>query len=83
MYVKEGDNVTIYCTALGYPLPSVSWLKHGKPTHSSNSFPKRGKGAKIEYASIRYENEGLYTCVASSSIGLMTFDIRVIFKGKL
>ena len=39
--VRNGDIVTFRCQAVGYPEPSIQWLKNGQP------FTQRFGGRKV------------------------------------
>lgn len=46
-------------------------------------FPQQGKGVKLHFARITYDKKGKYTCVAKNAVGKSTFDVKIIFEGKL
>ena len=82
IYINEGANLILNCSAIGYPLPSVSWLKDNASLLGTQLFPERGKGMRLHFTNITYERRGKYTCVARNSVGMASYDVKIIFKGK-
>ncbi|XP_028409229.1 hemicentin-2-like [Dendronephthya gigantea] len=80
MFIREGDNFTLNCMAIGYPVPSVTWMKDNETLPGTRLFPERGKGMSLELKKITYERKGKYTCVARNSVGNATFRVEIIFK---
>jgi hypothetical protein len=75
-------NLTLNCTAIGYPLPSVTWLKDNVTLLGTPLFLKREKGMKLHFTKTTYDRKGKYTCVARNSVGMASFDVKIIFKGR-
>ena len=65
----EGENVTLHCNALGYPLPTLSWTKDGFDISNNPriSFSTDKKQLAITKAS--RVDSGAYRCVATNSLG--------------
>ena len=82
IFIKEGVNLTLNCTAIGFPLPSVIWLKDNASLPGTHLFPERGKGLRLHFTNITYDRKGKYSCVATNSVGKASFDAKVIFQGK-
>ena len=82
-FINEGDNVTLNCIAIGYPLPSVMWIKGSTSLQGTQLFQERGKGTRLHFKNITYEEKGKYTCIAKNAVGMASFDVKVIFKGTL
>uniref|UniRef100_A0A8D2ZU53 B-cell receptor CD22 n=1 Tax=Scophthalmus maximus TaxID=52904 RepID=A0A8D2ZU53_SCOMX len=61
--VKEGDSVTLTCSAKGNPPPSLSWFK-GEQMQSSE--------AEWKITSIEDSQRGNYCCKAQNSLGTIT-----------
>ncbi|CAB4014272.1 basement membrane-specific heparan sulfate proteoglycan core -like, partial [Paramuricea clavata] len=80
IFINEGVNLTLNCTAIGYPLPSVSWLKDDASLLGTQLFPERGKGTRLHFTKITYDRKGKYTCLARNSVGMASFDVKIIFK---
>ena len=56
--VNKDENVTLNCTADGYPTPIITWTKVSDNSSVSPSLKITGK-----------QNEGLYRCTADNGIG--------------
>jgi hypothetical protein len=82
IFINEGVNLTVNCTAIGYPLPSVNWLKDNASLLGTQLFPERGKGTRLHFTKITYDRKGKYTCLARNSVGMASFYVKIIFKGK-
>ena len=79
IFINEGANLTLNCTAIGYPLPSVVWLKDNTTLLGTLLFPKRGKGMRLHFRKMTYDEKGRYTCVARNSVGMASFAVKIIF----
>ena len=60
----------------------MSWLKDNASLLGTQLFPERGKGMRLHFTNITYERRGKYTCVARNSVGMASFDVKIIFEGK-
>ncbi|KAG8192926.1 hypothetical protein JTE90_025633 [Oedothorax gibbosus] len=60
--VKEGETVTLTCTATGNPKPRISWKHAGR--HYDN-----GDGTNYHISSAQKGDSGEYECIADNSIG--------------
>lgn len=70
--LNKDDSVSLNCTAVGYPTPSITWTKVSD--NSSVSFP---------LTIIGKQNEGLYRCTAGNGIGgPVTEEVRIIVNGE-
>ncbi|CAB4000068.1 RNA-directed DNA polymerase from mobile element jockey [Paramuricea clavata] len=41
---------------------------------------KRGKGTRLHFTKITYNKKGKYKCLARNSVGMASFDVKIIFK---
>lgn len=57
--IKEGDNVTLTCSAKGQPKVTYSWFKDGT----------RIQEGQLQFASIKESDNGLYRCQAKNKVG--------------
>ncbi|CAH1789051.1 unnamed protein product [Owenia fusiformis] len=71
MTVKEGESVTLECTAIGTPEPTMKWYKDGNILKSSTDFKQTfdGKTAKLVINEILTEDAGKYECLAINNVG--------------
>lgn len=67
--VHSGSNVALLCTAVGYPTPTVTWLKNmGELGIDSRYSVISNNGSGILYiTNVSVFDEGSYSCVASQS----------------
>ena len=93
--VSSGDTVLFSCVALGYPPPSISWVK-GNGTFLSNSSRITIENTTIvqdgvifihsilEICSVEVEDEDYYTCFANNSAGYdkSSFLLTVFDEGR-
>ncbi|KAG8187812.1 hypothetical protein JTE90_001187 [Oedothorax gibbosus] len=71
-YVSAGDNISLECTASGFPLPDVSWMRnsaYGKDSAEVVSAQKKSNGKSIlAKKHVTVEDAGFYFCIADNSI---------------
>ena len=73
--VTEGDNVTLYCNATGFPVPNIAWI------NASSGYVESRTKTLLITAITRSESSN-YTCHASNEIGndIQTCEIDVHCK---
>lgn len=75
--VDQGHTVTLYCTAEGDPLPSVTWLdpklRPLSPIGRLRSLPNGS--LEVRYA--QPQDSGMYLCVASNAAGNDSFRVSL------
>ncbi|RXN06313.1 hemicentin-1 [Labeo rohita] len=59
----------LVCEADGIPLPTLTWLKDGRPLLQTDSIRLLRDGEVLRVASAQVENTGRYTCLATSPAG--------------
>ncbi|XP_037958972.1 protein sax-3 [Teleopsis dalmanni] len=64
---------TLQCKAIGLPNPTISWYRDGIPVHPNAKINITTAGDLIISDLDRKEDQGLYTCVASSRTGKSTW----------
>uniref|UniRef100_A0A4W6D352 Hemicentin-1 n=1 Tax=Lates calcarifer TaxID=8187 RepID=A0A4W6D352_LATCA len=74
--------VALNCEASGIPLPSISWLKDGRPIKASSSVRILSGGRSLRLMHAAVEDAGRYTCIVSNSAGeeRKNFDIDILGK---
>eukprot|EP00092_Neocalanus_flemingeri_P087809 GFUD01110874.1.p1 GENE.GFUD01110874.1~~GFUD01110874.1.p1 ORF type:complete len:497 (+),score=131.98 GFUD01110874.1:127-1617(+) len=63
---KPGDDVTLSCTAVGHPAPSLSWTREGKQMPDGE---ESIEGEKMTLVNVSPEHAGTYKCTASNGNG--------------
>ncbi|XP_030391159.1 hemicentin-2 isoform X3 [Gopherus evgoodei] len=61
--------VTFTCAASGSPLPTLTWLKDGKPLILQNNLVPNGPGTRLYLESVQPTDSGIYSCVAENEAG--------------
>nr|XP_014087327.1 roundabout homolog 2 [Bactrocera oleae] len=64
---------TLQCKAIGLPNPTISWYRDGIPVHPNAKVNITAAGDLVISDLDRKEDQGLYTCVASSRTGKSTW----------
>uniref|UniRef100_A0A8C4R3X0 Ig-like domain-containing protein n=1 Tax=Eptatretus burgeri TaxID=7764 RepID=A0A8C4R3X0_EPTBU len=67
--VVTGDLVNLECNANGVPPPTLTWLKNGRPLPRAKRLQVVKGGQQLRIATAQVEDNGRYTCLASSSAG--------------
>lgn len=64
--VVTGSNVTLECSAQGYPIPNITWHKklHRLPSHRNSQL-----AGNLLLFGVRKGDEGTYVCTASNLLG--------------
>ncbi|XP_078604169.1 hemicentin-1-like isoform X2 [Branchiostoma floridae x Branchiostoma japonicum] len=71
------DNVTIVCTAKGYPKPGIMWLHNGQLLLPSSHYQISGDGSSLTVINARVEDAGNYTCLATNSAGSQRLSVNL------
>lgn len=68
---NEGDIKDLTCDSAGKPKPRVTWKK-------GDSIVKQGRRtAKLDFPSVSYRDEGLYTCIAENVGGRKLKQVKI------
>ncbi|XP_030626728.1 hemicentin-1 [Chanos chanos] len=72
--------VALTCEASGIPLPSITWLKDGRPISTSGSVRIISGGRSLRLMHAAVEDAGRYTCVVSNAAGeeRKNFDLEIL-----
>ncbi|XP_018804963.1 PREDICTED: lachesin-like, partial [Bactrocera latifrons] len=70
MVVREGDNVTLKCAAVGSPPPTITWRREGgEPIPlPNNTEVTTYNGSYLTITKVQRLNMGAYLCIASNGI---------------
>lgn len=82
--VNDGESLTLTAHVIGDPEPQVVWTKDNKPLNSSEvvDLKYRNGIAKLHINEVYPEDEGIYLCRATNSIGTSETQCRLTIKRK-
>ena len=66
---KEGDNATFICTAMGNPVPKISWNKGRSPLSINFRVSLSADNKHLTIMNVNRVDSGAYRCVATNSLG--------------
>ncbi|XP_036834633.1 hemicentin-1 isoform X2 [Oncorhynchus mykiss] len=70
--------ISLQCVPNGTPLPSITWLKDGRPVDTAQEHLKlESAGRTLHITEARLEDAGRYTCVATNAAGETQQHIRL------
>ncbi|XP_064420214.1 hemicentin-2 [Latimeria chalumnae] len=67
--VIKNDPVTLECHSHAIPLPTLSWMKDGRPLSSIGRAKLSESGSLLQLENAQIQDAGHYTCEASNSAG--------------
>ena len=76
--LKEKQNLTLPCSAGGFPSPAIMWYKDGDVIEEGR---KQFKKRNLEIKEIQFEDRGSYTCTAENILGRVQSSVNVTVKG--
>ena len=80
MVVNETGTASFQCEAKGNPVPKVTWLKKNSSLLADKRVvPSRG-GLMI--TDVTSQDDGMYTCIASNILGVMTSSAKLSVQGE-
>uniref|UniRef100_A0A674IMN9 Hemicentin-1 n=1 Tax=Terrapene triunguis TaxID=2587831 RepID=A0A674IMN9_9SAUR len=65
----EKNPVSLICEASGIPLPSITWLKNGRPIPLNSSVRILSGGRTLRLMQTKVEDAGQYTCIITNAAG--------------
>lgn len=83
--IQDGETLTLACSVSGDPEPQVTWSKNGKQITSSEIMDLKYKNgmATLTINEVFPEDEGVYACTATNSIGSIETKCKLTIKRKL
>lgn len=82
--INDGEQLVLQCEVTGDPEPQITWTKNGKAISSSEIMNLKYKNgiAKLTINEVYPEDEGLYACTATNSVGSTETKCNLKIKGK-
>ena len=74
LHVATAGDVTLMCSASGYPVPSISWTHNGTAVNESDRITiiqesnTRSSTSVLSISAAVANDSGEYTCIASSPV---------------
>lgn len=80
--INDGEPLTLRCTVEGDPEPQISWSKNDKALSSSDIMEIKNKNGlcSLIINEVFPEDEGLYVCKATNSIGTVETTCKLTVK---
>uniref|UniRef100_A0A8C1E288 Roundabout, axon guidance receptor, homolog 3 (Drosophila) n=1 Tax=Cyprinus carpio carpio TaxID=630221 RepID=A0A8C1E288_CYPCA len=75
-----GSSALLQCHGMGSPIPSVRWEKDGESVLSDDIHISLMENGTLHISGLKETDSGMYTCVASSSTGEMSWSGTVTVK---
>lgn len=84
LQIRDGETLTLTCSVSGDPEPQITWSKNGKQISSSEIMDLKYKHgvATLTINEVFPEDEGVYTCTATNSIGETDTKCKLLIKRK-
>ncbi|NXY61032.1 HMCN1 protein, partial [Callaeas wilsoni] len=75
--VQAGQRVELPCSAQGVPAPSISWFRGRSAVPTDGGRFLQSPDGALGISSIQLPDAGIYTCVATNSVGSDTAEVAV------
>ncbi|XP_075041291.1 hemicentin-2 [Mixophyes fleayi] len=77
--VIVNNPLSLICEALGFPIPSITWLKNGEPFKDSRNVKIIPGGHGLQILNAQEDDAGQYTCVVTNEIGeaIRNYEVKV------
>ncbi|XP_073456587.1 hemicentin-2 [Aquarana catesbeiana] len=83
--VIVNNPLSLICEALGFPIPTVTWLKNGEPFKDSSNVKTIPGGHGLQILNARQEDAGQYTCIVTNEIGeaIRNYEVKVFIPPQI
>lgn len=78
-----GETLVLRCTAVGVPMPTITWMKNNKPIQISDRVTISDDGGELVITDAVPQDVGDYQCVGRSPAGTATAVIMLWGEGGL
>ncbi|XP_063792751.1 hemicentin-2 [Pseudophryne corroboree] len=83
--VIVNNPLSLICEALGFPIPTITWLKNGQPFTDSHNVKRIPGGHGLQIINAQEEDAGQYTCLVTNEIGEATrnYEVKVFIPPQI
>ncbi|XP_053328822.1 hemicentin-2 [Spea bombifrons] len=83
--VLVNNPLSLICEALGFPIPTVTWLKNGEPFHDSSNLRILPGGHGLQILNAQEEDAGQYSCVVTNEVGeaIRNYEVKVFIPPQI
>ena len=67
-----GETLLLRCTAVGVPIPTITWVKNNRPMQTSDRITISDDGEELVITDAIPQDVGDYRCVGTSPAGTAT-----------
>ncbi|XP_053562668.1 neurofascin [Bombina bombina] len=78
--VIENNRTQLDCPFFGSPIPTLRWFKNGQGSNLDGGNYRVHENGTLEIISVRKEDQGKYTCVATNILGKAENTVRLEVK---
>ena len=85
--VREGESLTLVCTASGNPQPTISWVTPGNTTYAYSDTQSSDQNVivlengKLNIKFVTKDHSGVFTCIAQNTVGSASVSVTVSISG--
>ncbi|CAH2316004.1 hemicentin-2 [Pelobates cultripes] len=83
--VLFNNPLSLICEALGFPIPTVTWLKNGVPFQDSSNLRVLPGGHGLQILNAQEEDAGQYTCLVNNEVGeaIKNYEVKVFIPPQI
>ncbi|XP_068104559.1 hemicentin-2 [Hyperolius riggenbachi] len=83
--VIVNNPLSLICEALGFPVPTVTWLKNGEPFRDSPNVKTIPGGHGLQILNAQEEDAGQYTCIVTNEVGeaIRNYEVKVFIPPQI
>ncbi|CAJ0944218.1 unnamed protein product [Ranitomeya imitator] len=83
--VIVNNPLSLICEALGFPVPTVTWLKNGQPFRESDNVKMMPGRHGLQIVNAQEEDAGQYRCLVTNEIGeaIRNYEVKVFIPPQI
>ena len=79
--LRFGDSLTLSCSAVGKPLPTITWYKDGAEILAYNKVKRNGRSdSELRLINLTGDESGVYSCAAENLAGIVRKEYRLAVR---